>query len=255
MNNLIVGSRCGGIGDNLVFTPIFKVYKDATIQLLEHPKSHIVAPIFDNICNVKFTNEPTNCPESSHPHTAQKKIEGTGISHLVNCIPFIILTEKEISWAQNFLSNYTNNLDNLLAVSADNNGSKNPNDLHAHYRLLPKEKIQKVIDFYSKKYTVFQFAMSDNYTNLQNCIPILDLTIREMAACFAIIKRYTGIDTGHYHLMLAAGGDAVVFVPNPSYFYSHKEWHYTPELWKNEIPRVEYINFNKLHEHISTIQN
>lgn len=255
-NKLIIGSKCGGIGDNLIFTPIFKVFRNATIELLEHPKSHIVAPIFDNLCEVRFVKEPTQCPESFHPHVAQKKLEGLNIDKLVNCIPLIYLKKEELIWAQDYLRQYSSNITQFVAFSTDNNGSKNPQDTHAHYRLMTQEQAQKVIDFYAKRFTVLQFAMTNNYTKLNNCVPLLDLTIREMAACFTIIKKYVGIDTGHYHLMLAVGGVARVFVPSSSYFYNHKEWHYTQELWKTGRPescRVEYINFSKINEYTASV--
>ena len=124
---IVFGSRCGGVGDNLVLTPLMKYFKNCTLELLDHPKSRNVAPLFDGLCSINFVNEPVGINESRHPHVAQKKIEGYGIQNLVNCVPQIKLYNYEIQEAQKDLSG----IKNPVVFVANNNGSNNRSDVAA----------------------------------------------------------------------------------------------------------------------------
>jgi hypothetical protein len=239
-NKIIIGSSCGGVGDNLVFTPIFKKLKNVTFEMVDHPKARNVATLLEGLCEVSFVDKPRGCPESSHPHTAQKKIEGLGIND-VNCIPQILLKEDEITWAKDFLAQYMN----PIALVIDNNGSGNPSDINSRYRIMPTQFWQNVVEEVKYARTILQFGVSNNFTPLKDTVHIVDLPLRKLAACYHIIKQYSGIDTGDYHLMLAVGGVASVIVPptNWVFGYVHEHWHYIPKLWKDERCRVHYYEF------------
>lgn len=242
MPNLIIGSSCGGIGDNLIFTPIFKKIKNATIEMLDHPKCRNVSCLFDGMANVVFTDKPRGCPEKDITgHIAQNKLDGLGITD-VNCIPWTIVEDFNYALAAYSLKDYYVGKP-FLAFVADNNGSKDPSDWQAHHRLFPKW--QEILDLLSERYTILQFGLSSSYTKFNNVRPILDVPLKKLAAIYKYIGAYVGIDTGDYHLMLAVGGISHVLVPPPSPFYSHRQWHYVPALWKESQVRAFYYPFDE----------
>jgi hypothetical protein len=237
--DITIGSLCGGVGDNLIYTPLMKYYKNITIELLDHPKSRNVAQIFNGLCKVSFVKNPSKTLESNHPHVAESKIEAYGISNIVNCIPKIKLYDYEIDWASNFLDN----IYNPIAFVADNNGNHDTSDFQAKYRIPSEEYLQNLINEYSKKHTVIQFGVENKITKFDNVTVIKNLSIRELASCYYIIGKYFGIDTGDYHLMLSVGGFAEVHCPPSINYYPHETWHYKDKLWKNESQRVKYKVF------------
>ncbi len=235
-DKLVFGSRCGGIGDNLVFTPLMKYFTNTTLELLDHPKSRNVAQLFDGLCSVNFSDNPTGVSESAHPHSAQKKIEGYGIQDVVNCIPKIKLHQHEIDEARKKLSEFRN----PIVFVSDNNGSGNSRDFHAKYRIPEKDTLQLEVDRLSQNHSVLQFGLSNNFTKLNGTTEILDLPLRDLAAYYSVIGKYFGVDTGDYHLMLAVGGECEVVCPKSSSGYNHLCWHYSEHLWRNEPCRVKY---------------
>ena len=240
--SIIVGSSAGGVGDNLVFTPIFKKIKGATIELLDHPKCRNVSVLFDGMAKVVFKEKPCGCPEKDITgHIAQNKLDGLGIQD-VNCIPWTIVKDFDYAWASYFLRRYYVGKP-FLAFAADNNGSKDPSDWQAHYRLFPHW--QELLDILSEKYTILQFGLSSSYTKFNNVYPLLDIPLQRLTGLYKYIGVYLGIDTGDYHLMLAVGGISHVLVPPPSPFYSHRQWHYVPALWKDEVIRAHYVPFDE----------
>jgi hypothetical protein len=144
-----------------------------------------------------------------------------------------------MDWAKKFIKN----IKNPIAFVADNNGNHNKEDFAARYRIPNKEYLQNLIDSYSREYTIIQFGIENKITHFNNVLVIENLTIRQLAACYAVIGRYFGIDTGDYHLMLSVGGFAEVHCPASSMIYPHEIWHYKEKLWKNENCRVKYITF------------
>lgn len=237
---IIFGSRCGGIGDNLAFSPLMKYFKNCTLELLDHPKSRNVASLFEGLCSINFSENPAGIKESSHPHVAQKKIEGYGIQDIVTCIPEIKLYEDEIAQARKDLQS----IKNPVAFVSDNNGSGDPKDYTAKYRIPNKEILQSVVDALSEEYTVLQFSLSSNLSKYENVTPILDLPLRKLAAYYHVIGKYAGVDTGDYHLMLSVGGVCEVICPQSSGHYQHSSWHYTPELWRSDPCRAKYHIFS-----------
>lgn len=235
-DKITFGSKCGGVGDNLAFTPLMKHFNNCTLELLNHPKSRNIAPLFDGLCSINFTENPRGVKESKHPHVAQQKIEGYGIAHLVNCIPKIKLHPYEIEEARAELVG----IKNPIAFVGNSNGSGDVNDLASRYRVPPTKNLQNLVSQLSEEHTVLQFGLSKNITNLDKSIKILDLPLRMLAAYYSVIGKYFGIDTGDYHLMLAVGGSCEVICPTSSGHYSHDCWHYTENLWKDEPRRVKY---------------
>lgn len=230
-----VGLSCPGIGDSLAITPIFKHFKCATLELIEHHKSHKIAPLFDGLCEVVFSQNPCGIKSSINPHISKRLTEAYGIDDIVSCIPQIKITDMELKSARSSLENVAN----PIAFIADTDGSGEENN-PSKYRVLPKEYLQNLINKYSETHTVIQFGISKNLTKFDNIIQMPDLKLRHLAAHYMAIGKYFGIDTGDYHLMLAVGGSCDVHCPPSGHGYNHAMWHYNKEFWKNEDCRVKY---------------
>lgn len=236
---ITIGSSCGGIGDNLIYTPIF--YNIRTkFQMLEHPKCRNVAKLIEDLCEIEFVNQPVKCPEnvSKGHNIITKKL--TGLNLDVSPIPKINVKRSNKEWAENFLRKYNN----PIVFVADNNGNHNPNDSNAKYRIPNKQVLQNYINLLSKKYTVLQFGLSGKMTDFENVTQIKDIDIENLAGCYSIIGKYFGIDTGDYWLVIATGGEAEVLCPDNCGFYSHEEWHLKPDMWWAEPTRIRYVDFN-----------
>ena len=113
----------------------------------------------------------------------------------------------------------------------------------ANYRFLDFNKWQYIINEYSKKYTILQFGAPNDTTDLNNIIPLLTLSLRQMAACFHVIGKCISIDTGPYHLALAAGAYVKCLVPTFSFTtdYFFGNWSYSPEMFDGEVRANYYI--------------
>jgi hypothetical protein len=236
---LTIGSSCGGIGDNLIFTPIF--YNIRTkFEMLDHPKCRNVAKLIEDLCEIEFVSNPSRCPEnlSKSNNIILKKLNALNLN--VSPIPKINVKKSNQEWAAKFLSEYNN----PIIFVADNNGNHDPNDSHAKYRVPNYNTLQKYIDQLSIKYTILQFGLSGKMTNFNNVIQIKDIDIENLAACYKLIGKYFGIDTGDYWLTIATGGEAEVLCPDSCSFYSHDEWHLKPEMWWAEPNRIRYVDFN-----------
>lgn len=238
---LEVGVYGAGIGDYLVCTPVFKVVKDTIMWLYEHPKSHRNSAVFDGLCEIRFTEDKSKLmfPESRHPHNAQKKIEGLGISHLVNCVPQVKLTINEIAWAHEIFDRYHP----AVAFVADTNGAHDPDDVQARYRMF--NDWEWILKEYRQQYNILQFGLPNKISRYVGVDRVFDnLTVRQLLAAYHVIGKYLGVDTGDKHAMLSVGGKCNVLVPPSAPWYLHAQWHYTNDLWKDESPRIKYIGFD-----------
>jgi hypothetical protein len=235
---ITIGSSCGGIGDNLIFTPIFHA-TPTKFQMLEHVKCRNVAKLIENICTIEFVEHPVSCPENTSKsfNIILKKLHGLNLD--VSPIPKINLIKEDVEWAKNFLLKYQN----PIIFVGDNNGNHDPNDIVAKYRVPKKDFLQNCINQLSEKYTVLHFGLSNRMTNFDNVIQIKDLEITKLSACYSIIGKYFGIDTGDYWLTIATGGKAEVVCPDSTPFYNHDEWHLKPEMWWAEPIRIRYTDF------------
>jgi len=232
---ITIGLSCPGIGDSLALTPLFKYFKYATLELIEHHKSHKIAPLFNGLCDVIFSANPCGIKSSGHPHISKRLTEAYNIDAIVSCIPEIKITEAERESAIVALQG----IDNPIAFIADTDGSGEDNN-PSRYRVLPKEYLQGLINKYSETNTVIQFGVSKNLTRFENVVQMPDLKLRDLAAYYQVIGKYFGIDTGDYHLMLSVGGACDVYCPPSGHGYDHAMWHYSKEFWKNEDCRVLY---------------
>jgi hypothetical protein len=254
INEIIMGSQGGGIGDNLQITPIFKYFKNSTIEIKNNENGQHIAPLYEGMADIIFKSKPILQEESfniygdvsrHHPlrNGALNYLHIFGIENKVSPIPWILLKKDEIEWAREFLKDYKN----PLAIVCSNSGYKGTST--ASYRFLDFERWQYIINEYSKKYTILQFGLPNDTTNLNNIIPLLSLSIRQMAACFYVIGKCISIDTGPYHLALAVGAYVKCLVPTfgstTDYFFGN--WSYSPEMFDGEI-RANYYLFENYKE-------
>ena len=246
---IIIGSQGGGIGDNLQITPIFKYFKNSIIEIKDNDNGRKIAPLYEGIANIVFKPNPIFQEQSfniygdiqkSHPlrNGALNYLYIFNIQDKVSPIPWILLKKEEIEWAIEFLKDYKN----PLAIVCSNSGYKIGST--ASYRFLDFEKWQHIINEYSKKYTILQFGAPNDTTDLNNIIPLLSLSVRQMAACFHVIGKCISIDTGPYHLALAAGAYVKCLVPTfgftTDYFFGN--WSYSPDMFDGEV-RANYYTF------------
>jgi len=250
---MIIGNRGNGsLGDCLYITSVFR-YTKGKVVLHDDQQCRQVGNIFSDICEVEYSENPPERPDNALQnnnitlppvHRTRKILLSIGIQELIS-VPFIKLKQQEIEWAENFLKEYKN----PVVIINDNSGSGDKTNIRANYVKPPNIVMQKICDDLTRNgHTPLQFGRKENekFTPLKNSIPIRGLSIREIAACYYIIKKYVGGDTGDYHLMIAVGGVANVLIPNESlnlgYLYS--DLLYKPENFENNISRVKYINYN-----------
>jgi hypothetical protein len=249
-DNLILGLRGNGsLGDALWLTPPMKVLRNVVVQMHNDKQCHEVSTIYESLATVEFTDMPVetiyraNNEDKTHP--TQKVLNVLGITE-VNCIPKIQLKLKEINWAKDFLKEYKN----PIAIKNENSGINSPSNYRAQYLRAYPESLQYIVNYLiSLGYTPLQFGQNTSFSPLKNTIHIKGLSIRQLAACYFIIGKYIGCDTGDYHLMLSVGGKCYVSIPHQSvqYGYLYYDSLYKPQHFKNEDVRVRYALHEKFH--------
>ena len=245
-----VSQSGGNLGDALWLTPLARYIPDLVVQLRKGDKrSEAVAPIFDGLCKVEFVDNPQDPNKSKlDVHVSRKILYAYGIVGR-NSIPQIKLTAGEIIWARGFLSAYPN----PIAIINGNSGTNDPSNYRAQYVRPPHEAMQEIANHFHKHgKTVLQFGPDKSYYDrdpfvpLENAVHIRGLSVRQLAACYAVIGKMISGDTGDYHLMLAVGGETVTLVPHESfqlgYVYSDLLYGYAAQDWEDEKCRVHYLN-------------
>ena len=250
---IILGNRNNGsIGDCLWLTPAFKKFT-GRVQLHDDSQCRRVSVIYKNICDVEFCETPTEridkIIQGDYP-VAQKVLDYFGIKD-VNCIPFIKLEDEEIKWAQEALSKY----ENPVAILPDNSGTGRTDNPSALYREVPIQYLNYIAkELTNKGYTPIQFGLTSNHNDIECAVKMLDLTIRQLAACYKVTGKHIGGDTGGgCHLALSAGSTCYVLIPdhNRMMGYNYNQLLFHDHLWKDEPVRVKYINFRNYKETIA----
>ena len=238
---------CPGIGDLLTYTPIFKHYKNCLVKMIDNEKGRVGAPLFNGLCSVVFEKHVGDNINGNVPyqtHTAARRLIQLGL-HNISPIPEIIITSEELLNGQKILIDNGINISKpMLSIVADANGSHSLENTFGKVRMMNFDRWELLLNFLSKKYQLIQFGLSNKVTKLPYVKQILDLNIRELASCYGIIKKYLGIDTGDYHLMLATGGKSVVFSPKNGEGGQHPywawQWHYQDQ-WFEKGSRIKYF--------------
>lgn len=247
---IIYGSQGGGLGDNLQITPLFKYFTNSTIEIIDNNYGRDIAAVYEGLADIIFKERPILQEEAwkrygdaskSKPlrNGALNYLTIFGIEDEVSPIPQVKLNKKGLEWADYFLRPYFN----PIALVTYGRGVAEPDDDHAKFRLLNPSHWQYLINELSKRHTLLHFSRGKSLLKFKNCIEINFLNLWQLKHVFARIKKYLGVDTGSYHLMLAVGGIAHVLVPESSWDYQYygPNWQYSPELWRKEqLCRVKY---------------
>lgn len=246
----IIQNNCPGLGDSLTFTPLVRTNKKIKIILPNTEQAKRISKIYDNLFDVEFKQNVSNSlPGDIHGiHVAKGRLIQLGFPDL-DYTPIIKLSAEEIKKGYEIIKKYTNPI--AIVINPSN---KDPISLTHSSRSINRkvnregfwEKIVETLK--QNNYTPIQFGISSNFDKIKNIDNILlDLSIRDLAAVYYNIKKYVGVNTGDYHLMLAVGGKTTVFYPEfleDGIPYPAWQWHYSVDLkdWPNQVVRVKYIS-------------
>lgn len=143
-------------------------------------------------------------------------------------VPFVHLSESEVSSARSFISHFQNPLIVCL----------NCNPFWMPLRSGPQEKWDRIMGTLSERFTLLQFGAGE-VVNIPRAVKFIGLPLRMVAACYCVVGSYVGIDTGNVHLMLSVGGKVVVATPPDCSDHQHSIWHY-------RHPNARYLNFDDM---------
>jgi hypothetical protein len=222
-----------GLGDVLTYTAICRHLQDSLIYL----KNEKYKFLFNNLCKeiIVGINNDYILNGIGVGHYTKQKLRLFNIE-TDDILPKIYINEEKVLLYKNILAKYDNP---IIFVS-------NCSIAWKHLREFKDTNlVQKYLNKLSKEHTILHFGVSNNFTKFKNTIDYVDLPLEDIAVYYSIVKKYIGIDTGDYHLMLAVGGNAEVYVPNQTNDYMYENWHYPN---KN---RVIYKNFVSLQKEIN----
>lgn len=280
-----------GLGDTLWITPIYKIFKDTETIIYDTERNRSMAFLFDGLTNIKYENqsfEPFDYHEYifknygkiskeeflywknyDPTHLATKLFKYLGIQTKESIIPFINPSEECISIGKDIL-NKIGNIKNPIIFVANNTAgnfkdkaSKNQfdlGDIMAAYRTLRPDYWQEIINYYSKEYTFLQCGKDGRVFEFENVIPIYKYLkeysneLKAITGLYSIIKKYIGVDTGDYNLMLSVGGECKVLIPEASQLYGYNgisSVFREKDYLENEKIRTEYINFSNYKDSIN----
>ncbi|NCY25775.1 MAG: hypothetical protein EBX37_13270 [Alphaproteobacteria bacterium] len=166
-------------------------------------------------------------------------------------IPYVEVTAEEREWAADFITEVTAYA-SVVAFAPSPGGARTdlPDEHICNYRRLPITLRDGVIaDIRAAGYLPVRFGtrtkqshIYSNYAEIPGVLTLPDLSVRQLAACYAVIDRGTMVDTGDHHLMLACGGTVDLLTPPSTWFYNHKRHHYGDDAWSlaGEVPREVY---------------
>lgn len=181
--------------------------------------------LFHDLCPVRFS--------SNHPVFPFKctdeliSIQLLRMFQLGKCdpIPRIVPSDKSIAEATLMLKPYANPIAFCPTSSRT----------HAHTRQRPPSFWDAVLPELKDRFAILQFGF-DEYPLVRSAIRFPFVTLEILAAVYHLIGKYIGVHTGDHHLMIAAGGKAVVAEPDPMPDAGHDiHWNY------HTIPnRIQY---------------
>ena len=226
---------------------------EMVVQMLGHDaRSRATAPILEGLCPVEWVDKTEETPKFPfRGHVTQRILAAYGFRDKPS-IPRVLLKVEEINWAVEYLRGLGCGF-NTVAFTNHNSGSGDPTNYRAHYVRPPSEVIKTLARFWGGgKGKVIQFGpaptfhdndpYNDKDTEIPGAIQVRGLSVRQLAACYHVIGKFIGGDSGDYHLMLAVGGKAVCLTPcnNEQTGYCHWDLHYDSICWGEEKPRVQY---------------
>lgn len=148
-------------------------------------------------------------------------------------LPSVRLTESELAEGRAYVAN----VKRPVAISI------NCAPAWKHLRETAMDTWEKVCNWLmARGYTPLQFGLSSNFTPIQGLTHHRDIPVRKLAAIYAAIGWYVGIDSGDRWLMLAVGGQSFVLCPADCSDYPWSLWH------RDCQGRAKYFLFNQLQQ-------
>ncbi len=247
---MILHSNLGNLGDNLILTPLLRTGAFTRVQMPDDRTTRSAAQVYAGIAPVEFV------PPGSITHIREmqgerihRAVAYLRVHHLENCnpIPWMVRTGDEMVWAIRCLSDlmHQHGKSNLLAVNFTTMNAGG--DRASAARAIPRHIAEHIVAAATARgYQCVNIGVSSNHTPMPGVIDLLDLNVRQAAACYALIGRYVGGESGPVHLMIANGGRVIVLHPDIDPLY-YPGWmcHYTDEMFataREPVNRARYVN-------------
>lgn len=212
-----------GLGDTLTVTPCAAAIPNAVMQM--PAKMQALAPLFDGLCPVEITEDFPVFPMCNGKSVTDSNLSMCGI-HSVGALPVVRITPEETRAARLTLASCAHPVALVPTCSK----------AWAHIRGRSPDFFKPIVETLAARRTVIQFGFAD-YPDLPGTIRMPFKDFRHLAALYSEIGLYVGLNTGDYHLMIAAGGKAVVIEP------PRDAMGYNPRMWRyNQPDRVRYVD-------------
>lgn len=239
--SLVIPISAGSLGDWLSLTPLLAAAPGSTVIAQDSPHTRQFATLYEGLAKVEFSKEAVaDTPVTDEVGPVSRRILNYYGFRDFSPIPVVRLLDYEFAWAREFLSKYPNPIA-FNNTTASARRDKPEHDI-CNYRRMPDVLSGRIIrTLYDGGYTVIRFGCKgtmrniyDNYDRFPGIVNLLDLNLRQLAACYHVIGRYGGTQTGDLHLALASGvKELYVFVPPSCFHYDYDKHHYdTTELRK-----------------------
>lgn len=266
-----------GLGDSLWITPIYKVFKNTETYIYDTPRNKSMAFLFQGLTDIKY--EPQEGEKFDYHdflfknygkidekeflywknydpiHLAQKLFKYLGIDESHSILPSIIVSQECIDLGYDLL-NKIGKIENPVILVSNNTAGvfqgNDSNDWQAAYRTLHPECWQDIINSNLNKNTFLQCGIDGRVFKFNNVIPAYKYIkeyknpLKAVTGLYFIIKKYIGIDTGDYNLMLSVGGEAKVLIPEKAPFWNGVSSIFRENDYRRgEQVRTEYFNFKE----------
>lgn len=231
-------------------TPALRSARDAGLNPLvlapDSPHTREFATLYQGLAEVEFL--PAGHPrlsatlETSEPTCFSLRImRAYGLTG--SPIPHVEVTDDEYAGAVWFLTDVCKlKRGSIVAVAPSPGGARAdfPDSHIANYRRWPLELRDRLIErLHSQGLMPVRFGTrktqahiyQNNHEEIPGVLTIPDLSLRQVAACYSVIGRYVGTDTGDHHLALATGCKSDLWIPPSTWFYDHVKHLYGADAW------------------------
>lgn len=259
-SRFITTTTAGGLGDWLSVTPTLRAARDAGLNPLvlapDSPHTREFATLYQGLAEVQFL--PAGHPDlRATPETDEatcfslRIMRAHGLSG--SPIPHVETTKHERLWALDFLLATVKRHSSSLVVIAPSPGGARadlPDNHLVNYRRWPTALRDRLVErLHSQGLQPVRFGtratqthIYANHAEIPGVLSIPDLSLRQLAACYAVIGQYCGVDSGDHHLILATQGMSECWTPPSTWFYDHRKHLYGADAWQaaGEKPREIY---------------
>lgn len=229
------------VGDFLNFTPLMNATLTRII-LEDNEQNHRISKLGIGLCLISFLSSLPHQTEWTVPgrdivYWPRRLLDAYGFNHS-SCLPKVKLSVEEIRAGHHIVSSHKN----PIAIR----------DIQGYNveRNAPPGLMQKIVDD-NPEVTFLSFGISAQHpskpygvSTLKNVVFLDDLPLRIVVACYYWIRRYVGVDTGAYHMMLAVGGKCDVWVPpvgNPQGYHLDKIGYPKDEWGEGDKQVLNYV--------------